>query len=55
LSKPPKDLMTAEQMANKSYTAEQVKSLHRLFEEHGMDLFPPPGHEDAVKRLRIKS
>src|ERR1051325_6047635 len=45
LSKPPKDLITAEQMINKTYTEEQVKSLHRLFEVHGMDLFPPPGHE----------
>jgi DNA-binding transcriptional MerR regulator/uncharacterized cupin superfamily protein len=45
LGKPPKDLITAEQMVEKTYTKEQVKSLHRLFEAHGMDLFPPPGHE----------
>jgi DNA-binding transcriptional MerR regulator/quercetin dioxygenase-like cupin family protein len=51
LGKPPKDLMTAEQMARKTYTLEQVKSLHRLFEAHGMDLLPPPGHEGAIKRL----
>jgi DNA-binding transcriptional MerR regulator/uncharacterized cupin superfamily protein len=45
LGKPPKDLITAEQMADKTYTEQQVKSLHRLFESHGMELFPPPGHE----------
>lgn len=44
LGKPPKDLITAEQMAEKSYTEEQVKSLCRLFEAHGMNLLPPPGH-----------
>lgn len=48
LGKPPKDLITAEQMVEKTYTLEQVKSLHRLFEAHGMDLFPPPGHERVV-------
>jgi DNA-binding transcriptional MerR regulator/quercetin dioxygenase-like cupin family protein len=45
LGKPPKDLITAEQMVEKTYTKEQVKSLCRLFEAHGMDLLPPPGHE----------
>lgn len=45
LGKPPKDLITAEQMTEKTYTEEQVKSLCRLFEAHGMDVFPPPGHE----------
>ena len=45
LGKPPKDLITAEQMVEKTYTEEQVKSLCRLFEAHGMDLLPPPGHE----------
>ncbi len=45
LGKPPKDLITAEQMAEKTYTEEQVKSLCQLFEAHGMDLLPPPGHE----------
>jgi DNA-binding transcriptional MerR regulator/quercetin dioxygenase-like cupin family protein len=44
LGKPPKDLITAEQMVDKTYTEEQVKSLCRLFEAHGMDLLPPPGH-----------
>lgn len=44
LGKPPKDLITAEQMTEKSYTEEQVKSLCRLFEAHGMNLLPPPGH-----------
>jgi DNA-binding transcriptional MerR regulator/quercetin dioxygenase-like cupin family protein len=45
LGKPPKDLITAEQMVEKTYTEEQVKSLCRLFEAHGMDLLPPPGYE----------
>ena len=46
LGKPPKDLITAEQMVEKTYTEEQVKSLRRLFEAHGMDLLgPPPGFE----------
>ena len=45
LGKPPKDLITAEQMVEKTYTEEQVKSLCRLFEVHGMDLLPPPGYE----------
>jgi DNA-binding transcriptional MerR regulator/quercetin dioxygenase-like cupin family protein len=42
LGKPPKDLITAEQLVGKTYTEEQVKSLHRLFESHGMDLLGPP-------------
>jgi DNA-binding transcriptional MerR regulator/quercetin dioxygenase-like cupin family protein len=46
LGKPPKDLITAEQVIEKTYTEEQVKSLQRLFEAHGMDLlgagFLPP-------------
>lgn len=45
LGKPPKDLITAEQMIEKTYTEDQVKSLCRLFEAHGMDLLPPPGCE----------
>jgi DNA-binding transcriptional MerR regulator/quercetin dioxygenase-like cupin family protein len=45
LGQPPKDLITAEQMVEKTYTEEQVKSLCRLFEAHGMDLLPPPGYE----------
>ena len=55
LGKPPKDLMTAEQMIQKTYTLDQVKSLHRLFDAHGMDLLPPPGHEGAIKRLMDNS
>lgn len=51
LSKPPKDLITADQMVNKTYKAEQVKALHRLFEVHGMDLLPPPGHEQRCAQL----
>ena len=47
LGKPPEDLITAEQMAEKTYAEEQVKSLHRLFAVHGMDILPPPGHEQA--------
>jgi DNA-binding transcriptional MerR regulator len=45
LGKPPKYLITTEQMAEKTYTEEQVKSLRQLFESHGMKLLPPPGHE----------
>ena len=46
LGKPFKDLITAEQLVGKTYTEEQVKSLQRLFEAHGMDLLgPPPGFE----------
>ncbi len=46
VGKPFKDLPTREQMVNKTYTEEQVKSLHRLFDAHGMDLLgPPPGFE----------
>jgi DNA-binding transcriptional MerR regulator/quercetin dioxygenase-like cupin family protein len=48
LSKPPEDLITAEQMIEKTYTEEQVKSLCRLFEVHGMDLLPPPGYESPA-------
>ncbi len=42
LGKPPKDLITAEQLVKKTYTEEQVKSLHRFFDAHGMDLLGPP-------------
>jgi len=52
LGKPPKDLITAEQMAEKSYTEEQVKSLRRLFEAHGMALLPPPGHGNGSALAR---
>jgi DNA-binding transcriptional MerR regulator/quercetin dioxygenase-like cupin family protein len=47
LGKPPKDLITVEQMVQKTYTVEQVKSMRHLFEVHGMTLLPPPGHERA--------
>ena len=43
IGKPFKDLPTREQMENKTYTLEQVKSLRRLFDDHGMKLLPPPG------------
>ena len=42
LGRPPKDLITEKQMIEKTYAEEQVKSLHRLFEAHGMDLLGPP-------------
>ena len=46
LARPFPELPTAEQMTNKTYTREQVKSLHRLFDAHGMDMTGPPlGHE----------
>jgi DNA-binding transcriptional MerR regulator/quercetin dioxygenase-like cupin family protein len=46
IGKPPKDLITLEQLVNKTYTQEQVKSMHQLFDAHGMDLLgPPPGFE----------
>jgi DNA-binding transcriptional MerR regulator len=37
-----KDLPTLEQLVNHTYTEEQVKSLHRFFDAHGMDLLGPP-------------
>ena len=48
VGKPPKDLITGEQMGNKTYTKEQVNSLRRLFEVHGMKLLAPPGHEPTA-------
>ncbi len=42
LAKPLKDLPTAEQLVNKTYTEQQVKSLHEFFDTHGMDLLGPP-------------
>jgi len=46
IAKPPKDLITQEQLTNKTYTDEQVRSLHQLFDAHGMDLLGPPlGYE----------
>ena len=53
LSRPFKDLPTVEQMANKTYTEEQIKSMHVFFDTYGMDLMGPPlGHElpPALKR-----
>lgn len=53
-----KDLPTAEQMANKSYTVEQVESMHGFFDAYGMDLLGPPlGHSlpEAVAQMgRLK-
>ena len=37
-----KDLPTREQVVNKTYTEEQIKSLHRFFHAYGMDLLGPP-------------
>jgi DNA-binding transcriptional MerR regulator len=37
-----KDLITAEQLVNTTYTDEQVKSMQRFFNAHGMDLLGPP-------------
>jgi DNA-binding transcriptional MerR regulator/uncharacterized cupin superfamily protein len=37
-----KDLPALEQMVNKTYTEEQVKSLQRFFDGYGMDLMGPP-------------
>jgi DNA-binding transcriptional MerR regulator/quercetin dioxygenase-like cupin family protein len=46
IGKPFKDLITLEQLVNKTYTQEQVISMHQLFDAHGMDLLgPPPGFE----------
>jgi DNA-binding transcriptional MerR regulator/quercetin dioxygenase-like cupin family protein len=45
LSKPPKDLITEDQIIEKSYTRQQVNSLRQMFDAHGMVLFAPPGHE----------
>ena len=42
LGKPPKDLITADELINKTYTEEQVKLMHQLFDAHGMDLLGPP-------------
>jgi DNA-binding transcriptional MerR regulator/quercetin dioxygenase-like cupin family protein len=37
-----KDLPTREQVANRTYTDQQIQALHRLFENHGLDLLGPP-------------
>lgn len=42
IAKPCQELITADQLINKTYTQEQVKWLHQLFERHSMDLVGPP-------------
>jgi DNA-binding transcriptional MerR regulator len=42
VGRPFEDLPTREQVVNKSYTEAQIKSLHRFFHGHGMDLLGPP-------------
>lgn len=42
LAKPFKDLITADQVINKTYTEAQIKSMQRFFDAHGMDLLGPP-------------
>jgi DNA-binding transcriptional MerR regulator len=42
VGEPFKDLPTLEQLVTKTYTQEQVKSMHRLFDSFGMDLVGPP-------------
>ena len=42
VGQPFQDLPTREQMVNKTYTEEQIKSMRRFFEAHGMDLLGPP-------------
>jgi DNA-binding transcriptional MerR regulator len=37
-----KNLPTEEEVINKTYTEEQVKFLHQLFSEHGLELLGPP-------------
>jgi DNA-binding transcriptional MerR regulator len=52
IGRPFEDLPTREQMANKTYTEEQIKSLHRFFDSHGMDLLGPPLGHDLPAHLR---
>ncbi|HEY0550299.1 MAG TPA: MerR family transcriptional regulator [Verrucomicrobiae bacterium] len=42
LGKPYKGIITADEVIHKTYTEEQVKIMHQLFEAHGMDLLGPP-------------
>jgi hypothetical protein len=35
------NLITAEQVYNKTYTEQQVQALRELFDAHSMDLLPP--------------
>jgi len=37
-----KDVITREQVINKTYTEEQVIGMRRIFQAHGMKLLPPP-------------
>jgi hypothetical protein len=37
-----KNLPTREDVINKTYTEEQVKVMHQVFDAHGMDLLGPP-------------
>ncbi len=37
-----KDLPTREDVLNKTYTEQQIDTLHRLFSSHGMELLPLP-------------
>jgi len=54
VSRPFKDLPTADQMANKTYTEEQIESLHKFFDAYGMDLLGPPlGHELPERLARV--
>jgi DNA-binding transcriptional MerR regulator len=52
LGKPYKDLPTAEQMDNHSYTKAQIESMHRLFDAYGMDLCGPPLGYDFTPPMR---
>ena len=51
VSRPFKDLPTAKQMADKTYTEEQIQSLHRFFDVYGMDLLGPPLGHTLPERL----
>jgi DNA-binding transcriptional MerR regulator len=42
LGKPFQGVITADELINKTYTEEQVKIMHQLFDAHGMDLLGPP-------------
>lgn len=49
LGRPFEALPTMDQMQNKSVTQDQVKALHRLFAEHGLELLGPPlGFEQST-------
>ena len=42
LGKPLKDLISEEQLINKTYTKEQVEAMQQVFDAHGMDVLGPP-------------